>query len=145
MGDGVGVVGIEGEGSFIELDGERFVAGVHVGFGKAVVSVGGLRVKVDIEFEDEDGVGRAFLPEEAIAERVDGGFGDGTGLEGRIELLHGGIDAGFAHGFGETKTVGVVSIIFDPGKSERGDASGVAENGGSNGQAVFAVGEHHGG
>jgi hypothetical protein len=46
--DGVGVVGIENEGFFIELDGERFVAGVHVGFGETVVGVGGLRMEIGV-------------------------------------------------------------------------------------------------
>ncbi len=73
---GVRVFGVEGEGFFVELNGEGFVAGVHVGFGEAVVGVGGLRVEVDIELEDADGVGGAFLVEQAIAERVDGGFAD---------------------------------------------------------------------
>ena len=118
MGGGVGVGWVEGEGFFVELDGQGIVARVHVSFGEAVVGVGGLRVKIGIELEDTDGVGGAFLAEQAIAERVDGGFGDGAGFERRVELLDGRIGAFFVRDLCEAEGVRVVRVVFDPGKGQ---------------------------
>jgi len=141
LGRGVGVGWVEGEGFFVELDGQGIVAGVHVGFGEAVVGVGGLRVKIGIELQDADGVGGAFLAEQAVAERVDGNFGDGSALEYGVELLDGDVGAFFVRDFCEAERIGVVGIVFDPSEGQMIPADDVTNDCRSDGKTVFAVSE----
>ena len=56
--------------------------------------------------------------------------------------MNGSFDSLIACRFGEAHGVGVVSVVLNPRKGEGFAAGGIADNGGRDGEAVLAVGEH---
>src|SRR5690349_8387674 len=68
------VIGIEGKGLFIILNGEIFLASCRVCFGKAVIRIPGIWIFLDVALKHLDGQVSLLLHQQVIAKAVEAAF-----------------------------------------------------------------------